>query len=190
MPSACEVDVMGAISMYALALAAERAVGDPRLEQQLRPRGRQVRLHALRQLPQELHRRRRRRSRELDVLGTRARQGEMLRRGQGQGEGGADDVLPRLDRRPARDRQGLCRRGRLHRRSLRHGRRHRRDPGGAAAPAARLRRPQRLRASRRDGARPSRRAPSTRRSRAISAGRPTATRPKPAATPTLLRVQR
>ena len=38
MPSACEVDVMGAISMYALALAAEGAAGDPRLEQQLRPR--------------------------------------------------------------------------------------------------------------------------------------------------------
>ena len=68
-PSACEVDVMGAVSMYALALAARSALGDSRLEQQLRPRGRQVRLHALRQLPEELHRLEPEIS-ELDVLGS------------------------------------------------------------------------------------------------------------------------
>ena len=79
------------------------AVGDSRLEQQLRPRGRQVRLHPLRQLPEELHRRD---SGNLGARRTRqrARQGKLLRRRQGQGPAGTDDLLPRLHRRPARDR--------------------------------------------------------------------------------------
>ena len=42
MPSACEVDVMGAISMYALTLASGAPGRDPRLEQQLCRRGGQV----------------------------------------------------------------------------------------------------------------------------------------------------
>ena len=175
-PSACEVDVMGAISMYALALAADApsAILDWN-NNYGREADKCVCTHCgnypksfIGETPEIC---------ELDVLGSVLGKEKCFGAVKGKVKAGPDDLLPRLDRRPARRRQDLCRRGRVHRRSVRDGWRHRRDQGDAAATAARLHRPQRLRASRGDGARPSRRGGQRGRLPLSRTGRPTATTP-------------
>ena len=97
MPSACEVDVMGAISMYALALAAEApsAILDWN-NNYGREADKCVCTHCgnfpksfIGEDAGNLGARR---------SGQRARQGKLLRRRQGQGPAGTDDLLPRLHR--------------------------------------------------------------------------------------------
>ena len=172
MPSACEVDVMGAISMYALTLASGGARRHPRLEQQLRPRGRQVRVHPLRQLPQELHRRRRPRFPNSTCSAKRIGRAKCFGAVKGKVKAGADDLFPPV--------HATIAHGTL-KAYLGEGA-FTDDPFGmdggiavtevaAAARADALHHPERLRAPRGDGARPACAGVSTRRSRAISAGR-------------------
>ena len=134
MPSACEVDIMGALSMYALALASG---APPAILDWNNNYGHEADLcvctHCgnypksfIGDTPE---------IRELDVLGESIGRVEMLRRGQGQGQARPDDLFPPVHRRPRRHAQVLSGRGRVHRPSLRHGRRHRRHPGRAAARA-------------------------------------------------------
>ena len=62
-----------------------------------------------------------------------ARPGACFGAVKGKVKAGTDDLLPALVRRPRRNAQGLCRRGRVHRRSVPDGWRHRGDPGRAPA---------------------------------------------------------
>ena len=98
LPSACEVDVCGTLSMYALTLASETPSGAARLEQQLRRRSRQGRLLPLQQPAEGLLRRH-----QDGLPGDHRRHGrprEHLRHGGRQGEGGGDELRALLDRRP------------------------------------------------------------------------------------------
>ena len=95
MPSACEVDVMGALSMYALALASGAPPAILDWNNNYADEADKCVVHPLRQLPKsfigdtpEIG--------ELDVLGEVIGRAEMLRRGQGQGQGRADDLFPGL----------------------------------------------------------------------------------------------
>ena len=101
---------MGAISMYALALAAEApsAILDWN-NNYGREADKCVCTHCG-NFPKELHRRRRRRFRELDVLGTVLGKENCFGAVKGKVKAGPDDLFPRLDGRPRRHDQGLCRR--------------------------------------------------------------------------------
>ena len=185
MPSACEVDVMGAVSMYALALASGRAAGDPRLEQQLRRRGRQVRVHALRQLSRRASSASSRRSPSSTCSALSCPKEKCFGAVKGKVKAGPMTFF----RVSSDDRNGTLK-------SYVGEGEFTDDPfpmdGGIAvtqrcpaAAAARLHRAERLRASRRHGARPSRGGRSTRRSPATSTGRPTTTKPNRRSSATL-----
>ena len=107
-PSACEVDVMGAISMYALALAAEApsAILDWN-NNYGREADKCVCTHCgnfpksfIGQTPEIS---------ELDVLGTVLGKENCFGAVKGKVKAGPHDFLPRLDRRPGRRDQSLCR---------------------------------------------------------------------------------
>ena len=166
MPSACEVDVMGAISMYALALAAEApsAILDWN-NNYGREADKCVCTHCgnfpksfIGETPEIS---------ELDVLGSVLGKENCFGAVKGKVQPGPMTFF----RASTDDRLGTIKayvgEGEFTADPFAHGRRHRGDESGAAAAAARLHRAQRLRASRRDGARPSCRARFTRRSRAI-----------------------
>jgi L-fucose isomerase-like protein len=153
-PSACEVDVMGAVSMYALALAAEApsAILDWNNNY-----GREVDkcvcTHCgnypksfIGETPEVS---------ELDVLGSVLGKENCF----GAVKGKVQPGPMTFSRASTDDRLGTIKayvgRGRVHRRSVRHGRRHRGDESSTAWPAAWVHRAKRIRAPRRNGSRSS-----------------------------------
>ncbi len=145
-PSACEVDVPGTLSMYMLALASGTSLGAARLEQQLRQPSRQVRLLPLLQSAQALLQ-----GREDGLPGDHCRhggQGEHLRHLRGPRQGRRDVLRALLNRRSPRRDSRLHRRGQIHRRSSRNLRWRRRGGDSAVAEAAQIHLPRGLRAPR------------------------------------------
>jgi L-fucose isomerase-like protein len=145
-PSACEVDVPGTLSMYMLALASRHAFGAARLEQQLRRRSQQVRLLPLLQPAQALLQG----SEDglpADHRGHR-RQGKHLRHLRGCHQARRNVLCALLHRRPAWRRPWLHGRRPIHRRSL--GNLWRRGCGrnSAVAEAAQVHLPRGIRAPR------------------------------------------
>ena len=130
-PSACEVDVPGTLSMYMLALASGTPSALLDWNNNYGSDPEQVRLLPLLQPAQALLQ-----GRAHGLPGDHRRhggQGEHLRHLRGPREGGRDELCALLDRRPARRGPRLHRRGTLHRRSA--GDLWRRGRGGDSAAA-------------------------------------------------------
>ena len=134
MPSACEVDVTGVLTMYAMQLACRIARGDRRLEQQLRRRRRQVCVVSLRQLGEELS------AGYQDCQRAdpwqHARRGEHVRRPGRPHAGRSADLRPRYHGRRRRMHSRVRRRRRANRRRVKHVWHSGRRPCAAVAAAA------------------------------------------------------